>query len=122
VRCTRYNLSVLSINVRENRRCNQECTIQRHRQHWTQDTGRRQTKANTTKAHTKNNKTMSNMDLTYNRGLTLVLSKGKLFLLHIRHPSYYSYIYISLVLSSLSLTRVRSVVFSRFLLFLESIK
>ena len=33
------------INVRENRRCNQEWTIQKHWQHLgTQDTGRRQTK------------------------------------------------------------------------------
>ena len=40
----RYSLSRYKINLRENQRSNQEWTIQRHRQHWAQDTGRRQTK------------------------------------------------------------------------------
>ena len=35
----RMNCSPEEINVRENRMGNQEWTIQRHRQHWAQDTG-----------------------------------------------------------------------------------
>jgi len=33
-----------NVNVRENRKGNQQWTIQRHRQHWEQDTERRQPK------------------------------------------------------------------------------
>ena len=47
------------INVRENRRGNQEWTIQRHRQHWVHKT---QDKHNTT----QKTKEMSNKDLTKN--------------------------------------------------------
>jgi hypothetical protein len=33
-----------NVNVRENRKSNRQWTIQRHRQHWEQDTERRQPK------------------------------------------------------------------------------
>jgi len=40
-------LIILRINVRENQIGNKESTIQRHRQHWEQDTVRRETKTKT---------------------------------------------------------------------------
>jgi hypothetical protein len=46
-------LIISRINVRENQIGNKESTIQRHRQHWEQDTVRRETKTKT-KTKTKN--------------------------------------------------------------------
>ena len=42
----------MKINVREKRRCNQLCTVQRHRQHWKQDT---EQKTQTQKTDRKSN-------------------------------------------------------------------
>ena len=75
------------INVKENRRGNQEWTIQIHWQHWiykTQD----EDKQNTTQKAKKR----SNTDPTKSRGLVHVLVKVTQFMPLITHPSSYSYI------------------------------
>jgi hypothetical protein len=54
-------INYLQTIVRENRRGNHEWTIQRHWQHWGQDTNQRQTKQLNTTQKIKN---ISNMDTT----------------------------------------------------------
>jgi hypothetical protein len=83
-RFDRISWSTSKINVRENRRCNQKCTIQRHWQHWahkTQDEDKQ----------TQKTKKIKNMDLTKYRWWTLFLPNGKQFLPLIRHSPSYSY-------------------------------
>jgi len=74
---------VLMINARENRRSNQEWTIQRHLSTLnTQDTDWTQTKRNNT---TQKSKAMSHTDPATNQGCTHVLEKCKQILLLIKH-------------------------------------
>ena len=111
---------LLKLNFKENRRgnqewtiqrhnqeCtiqrhNQECTIQRHNQECTiqniqsRDTcnigyTRHMTKTNKTKNTTQKTKKMSNTDTTKNQDRHHVLAKGKQFLPLIRHTPCYSY-------------------------------
>ena len=59
--CLMLNFHKPKVNIIENQRRNQECTIQRHRQHWAQDTEKkRQAKKKTP----QKNKKMSNTDPT----------------------------------------------------------
>ena len=72
-------------SVRENRRDNQEWTIQRNCLHWvhkTQDEDKQSRKSTSQKI-----KKMSNTNPLNNREWTQVLEKGKQILLLIKHPS-----------------------------------
>ena len=83
-RFDRNSWSTSKMNVRENRRCNQEWTIQRHWQHWahkTQDEDKQ----------TQKTKKIKNMDLTKYRWWTLFLPNGKQYPPLIRHSPSYSY-------------------------------
>jgi hypothetical protein len=77
------HITVLN-NVRENRRGNQEWTIHRNWQHWVHKTQNEDKQSkNTTLKTTKT----SNTDTTKNMGWNQGLTRGKQFLLLIRHPS-----------------------------------
>ena len=79
-------LVINTISVRENRRGDQEWTLQRHRQHWTHKT---QDEDNKTITH--KTKKMNNTGAT-KYGVNACAHEGKQFLLLIRHPPCYSFI------------------------------